>query len=186
MAQTSQTTTANTAHRNSTYAIRVAGLFPDGNVPAALRNLYPTNQLQGRPPDVLQTSPTHQNVLGTDQDIGTDLPSVASNEESNGETPPTRTVNVPQAPTPTMMNTAQPITTTAAHTEQQQQQQQQQTTTQGQVPVTAHTTTQAAVVDLLSLLNDANVPDYLSQSIMKWACKYHDTGFDFCPPQWDC
>ena len=58
-----------------------------------------------------------------------------------------------------------------------------QSITQGQVPVAAHTTTQAAVVDLLSILNDANVPDYLFESIMKWTRKYHDAGFDFCPPQ---
>ena len=46
MAQSSQPTTANTAHRNSTYAIRLAGLLPDGNVPTAFQNLGTTDQLQ--------------------------------------------------------------------------------------------------------------------------------------------
>ena len=182
MAQTSQTTTANTAYRNSAYSIRVAGLFPDGNVPVALQNLRTSNQLQGSPSNVLQSSPTHQNVLGTDQGISTDLPSIASNKDTDADAPPIPAVTVPQAPTATMMNTAQPIATAAVRIEQQQQQ---QTTTQGQVPVATHTTTQAAVVNLLSLLNVANVPNYLFKSVMKWACKYQDAGFDFCPPQQD-
>ena len=181
MAQQSQTTTANTAHRNSTYAIRVAGLFPNGDVPAALQNLGTTDQLQGSPSDVLQISCIEQNVLDTDPDIDMDLPSITDNTETDAVAAPIPAVNAPQASTDTMMNTTQSIAAAAAPNVQQQQ----QSITQGQVPVAAHTTTQAAVVDLLSILNDANVPDYLFESIMKWARKYHDAGFDFCPPQRD-
>ena len=83
---------------------------------------------------------------------------------------------VPQATAQVIRNAALPAGTAAANVAEQQQQ---QPITQGQVPVAAHTTTQAAVVDLLSLLNDANVPNYLFESIMKWARKYHDAGFDF-------
>ena len=138
MAQSSQTTTRNTAHHHSTYTICVAGLFPDGVVPAALQNLGTTNQLQHGLANVRNGLCTKQPALRTTQDSITGLALFGYVDKASQYTPPIPTVIVPQATAQVIRNAALPAGTAAANVTEQQQQ---QPITQGQVPVATHTTT---------------------------------------------
>ena len=122
MAQSSQTTTTNTAHRNSTYAIRVAGLFPDGNFLVALRNVCTTTQLQHGLANVRDGLHTQRPALHTTQDSNTGPALFPDIGEASQHIPPVATVIVPQATAQVIRNAALPAGTTAANVGQQQQQ----------------------------------------------------------------
>ena len=122
MARSSQTTTANTAYRNSTYVICVAGLFSDGNFLVALRNVCTTTQLQHGLANVRDGLHTQRPALHTTQDNNTDPALFPDVDEASQHTPPVATVIVPQAIAQVIRNAALPAGTAVANVGQQQQQ----------------------------------------------------------------